>query len=223
MKKVTLIIVLFACLSVLIPGTAQASSHPLKEWCDAHPPGRTWVDGDTCWVFDKGAIGASDYVLVIEPDETLDIDALFDNNGTVDNYGTINIHPGGNLANVGGTLYNYGTIDNSGYLWGGFNGTIDNGGVINNNSGGTLDNGDGTLYNNGTINNFDLFYNHYNGTIANNSGGTIANNGTISNNGAIDNYGIIYNRGSCSGAPIINMNGGVVYDEFVYLPIVVRS
>jgi hypothetical protein len=167
MKKLILFVAIFACLFVLMPAPAEAADHTLQEWCEAYPAGRTWVDGDTCWVTSGASVGA-DYILIIEPTETLYIDTSehFYNYGTIYNEGAIDangqfyVHSNSALYNSGtfhndrqflnaGTLYNTGTFHNNGgftnFISGGISGFIDNRGKFFNHA---------QLVNWGTIHNY---------------------------------------------------------------------
>jgi VCBS repeat-containing protein len=122
--------------------------------------------------------------LTIPNGEELKIDfgvTLTNNNGDINNYGTINNNDEAVITNHA-SIVNYGTINSN------EGGAINNYGTINNNNAGIINN-------NGAINN-------NNGAINNN------NEGTINNNGAIIG-GIITNHGNMTGFPPTSIVNGI--------------
>lgn len=122
--------------------------------------------------------------------------------GEFENYGTYIITPEEHEPTPinEGVVNNYGLMAVDGYYAQG--GTLNNYGVINNNSSHTIDN-------TGIINNFQTIHNTLEGTIGNfadlNNDGDLINDGEIYNQGVIDNQGAVHNFGN-----IHNLWGGVI-------------
>jgi hypothetical protein len=170
---------------------------------------------------------------------TLVINGIITNNGgAINNYGTIIINSGGQIASYfGGIVNNYGTINirSGGQFYFGSEGILNNnvGGIINNDSisptnqsdrKGGIENNGGTFNNYGTIKNnndglIDIQYNisaptgGYNPFSIVNNYGTINNGGIINNNArsTINNKGgSISNLGTINNECDANILGSLV-------------
>jgi hypothetical protein len=200
MKRCALTIIVAACLLVSMNGTASAETVSLGDWCTSL--GESWVAG-TCTLTISASVRASE-LLYIGSGENLHINS----NGTINNIGGIGIN--------GGAINNYGTLTS--------NSVIDNYGSIVN--GGTIVNNN-YIYNNGTIDNYGTVENY--GRIDNdipqgiiNNGSIVRNYGIINNGSTFNNFAQIWNFGDIDGTPVVNHQDGVIYGDFVFLPIVSR-
>ena len=131
--------------------------------------------------------------------------------GSLNNSGTLENCSEGRLENYsGGTLDNWGTVSNEGYIR--TQGTLNNYGTLNNNARAEPSIAGGVLWNYGTLNNYGALNNYSRsetinyGTFNNNAGGTLNNNagawllnisgGTLNNLGTVLNDGILDGRGT---------------------------
>lgn len=222
MKKITLIVVLFACLIAFSTDVARAQVIGLEAWCIAQ--GQEWNAATKTCTITGAAYVDSGEILTIVPEETIHIGSysLFRNSGTklynrniLNNDGGLNIRFDSIFYGYHGTINNLvngtincetdieeGEINNHGTIY--IGGRIE-GSTINNYGSVTVD-----IY--GTLNVFDNFLENYGdlfiiGSIGLDWEGIVNNNGTITNSGSIDNAGIITNSGLIYNAGIMTNNG----------------
>ena len=219
------IIAIFVSILSFLPQDAHATSHELQVGdangaCEAI--GGTWISGSNQCNIISLVINAGD-ILTVDSGVTLQ-DGLnnghlynIDNEGTINNSGTITVYLGGWMTNggiinnnSGGTIFNYnnslglsnggninnsGTINNIGYIPNSGRITNNAGGVIDNNSGGIINDFSQLVNNGGTIINSATITNLSNYPIVNN--GTITNSGTFSiTQAGLNNNAILSNDGT---------------------------
>ena len=190
------------------------------------------IPSENTWIISPGATFTVNSGVTL----TIDIGAVLENRGTIDNYGTIDNTRSASIINLG-TINNAatGTIKNTG----GF--------TFNNPFSGTRTVDGGKLVNYKTINNSGDLINNSFGIIKNSGGGTygigslswtfppanIINNpnGAIYNYGVFDNFGVISNdcnvtiTGSISGTfvDICDSDGDTVFDHLDNCPAIANT
>jgi hypothetical protein len=172
-------------------------------------------------------------VMGVGSEITIQSSGIFNNNGTVDNRGGINVlangtfnnnetglinnDSGATITNNSSNFTNKGTIINNG-------GAINNGGVINNTNSGVIEILAGSFSSSGTLYNYNRIVNNgsFTNTSTTNNFNTFINNKDIDNNGTFNNNGLLTNTSgstfenygthilnNLAGSTIINTNSTI--------------